>query len=88
MSPIVKGMRRAKPPKDRARQRVLSDQELRVMWPILDGMGAYGAAVKCMLLTAQRARKVGMMRRSEIQNGVHDPKNGQVIEGRLESDTR
>ena len=35
VSPVVKGMRRAKPPKERARQRVLSDLELRLMWPIL-----------------------------------------------------
>ena len=70
VSPVVKGMRRAKPPKERARQRVLSDLELRLMWPILDEMGTYGAAVKCMLLTAQRARKVAQMRRGEIVDGV------------------
>jgi Phage integrase family/Arm DNA-binding domain len=83
-SPIVKGMGRAKPPKERARKVVLSDVELRVMWPILGGMGAYGAAVKCMLLTAQRAQKVAHMRRAEIRDGVwdaggdNDPKNKQV----------
>jgi hypothetical protein len=79
-SPIVKGMGRAKPPKERARTVVLSDPELRVMWPILGGMGAYGAAVKCMLLTAQRAQKVAHMRRGEIWDAGHDddPKNKQV----------
>jgi hypothetical protein len=51
VSPIVKGMRRAPPPNERARQRVLSDLELRLMWPLLGEMGIYGAAVQCMLLT-------------------------------------
>lgn len=37
---------------------LLSDLELRLMWPPLDQIGPYGAAVQCMLLTAQRARKV------------------------------
>jgi hypothetical protein len=67
-SPLVKGMRRAPKPKERARRRVLSDQELRLLWPILDAMGTYGAAVKCTLLTAQRARKVERMRRVDIKD--------------------
>jgi hypothetical protein len=79
-SPIVRGMRRAPPPKERARQRVLSDLELRVMWPILSAMGTYGAAVKMMLLTAQRARKVVNMRRSEIVDGVEDTQSRQRID--------
>src|SRR5262249_1063537 len=43
-----------------------------------------GAAVKCMILTAQRAQKIAQMRRSEIRDGVwdaghdDDPKNKQV----------
>ena len=81
-SPLVKKMGgRAKPIKERARQRVLSDAELRVMWPILGELGVYGAAVKCMLLTAQRARKVAVMRRADVRDSVwdatrpDDPKN-------------
>jgi hypothetical protein len=61
-SPIVKDMGRGKP---KARQRFLSDNELRVLWPLLDGV--YGAVLKCALLTAQRFHKVGSMRRSEIK---------------------
>jgi hypothetical protein len=80
VSPIVRGMRRAKSPKERARQRIVSDHELRVMWPILSDMGTYGAAVKCMLLTAQRVKTVGRMRRSEIVDGVHDAKGGPAID--------
>lgn len=84
-SPIKTGgrkeMRRAKPLKERERDRVLSDQELRVMWPILGDMGIYGASVKCMLLTTQRVHKVGAMRRSKIIDGVLDPKTNQIIDG-------
>jgi hypothetical protein len=72
VSPIVRGMRRAKPPMERARQRVLSDDELRVMWPILGDMGVFGASVRCMLLTAQRVRKVARMRRQEISKRSKD----------------
>ena len=81
-SPMVKGMRRAPPPKERARQRVLADYELRELWPILDDMGTYGAAVKCILLTAQRARKVAAMRRSEVKDDMLIPsheENGEWI---------
>ena len=68
-SPLVKKMGgRAKPIKVRARKRNLSDAELRVMWPILGELGVYGAAVKCMLLTAQRARKVAVMRRADVKD--------------------
>ncbi|MBV9264291.1 MAG: hypothetical protein JO324_08215 [Candidatus Eremiobacteraeota bacterium] len=41
VSPIVRGMRRAGSPKERARQRVLFDKELRVLWPVLEESG-YG----------------------------------------------
>jgi integrase len=76
-SPLVKGMRRAPKPKERARRRVLTDQELRLLWPILGEMGTHGAAVKCMLLTAQRARKVEQMRRSDIKDRYLIPSHEQ-----------
>jgi hypothetical protein len=69
-SPLVKKMRRAPPPQERARDRVLSDAELRVMWPILGDLGVYGAVVKCMLLTAQRVHKVSKMRRADLKDNV------------------
>jgi hypothetical protein len=77
-SPIVRGMRRAPTPKQRARERVLSDDELRALWSAASGLGTYGAAVKCVLLTAQRVRKVGRMRRSQIVTR-QDSKTGQPI---------
>jgi len=63
--PIVAGMARTKP-KERARTRVLSDEEIRAIWPILDERGTFGALVKTLLLTAQRRDEVARMSRREI----------------------
>ncbi len=52
--------------KDRARTRVLSDDEIRVIWPVLGETGTFGALVKTLLLTAQRRDEVACMRHSEI----------------------
>ena len=65
VSPVVRGMARTKA-KDRARDRVLSDDELCTLWPLLDGMNTFGALVKVLMLTAQRRDEVANMRRSEI----------------------
>jgi hypothetical protein len=62
-SPIVKGMKRGEAEE---RDRVLSDPELRVLWPLLDG-SVYGAILKTALLSAQRFRKVGGMQRSDLK---------------------
>jgi integrase len=64
-SPIVRGMGRIKP-KERARKRVLSDDEIRLIWPVLREAGRFGAVVKTLLLTAQRRDEVATMSRSEI----------------------
>ena len=53
-------------PKDRARTRVLSDDELRVIWPLLGKGGTFGAMLKTLLLTAQRRDELANMRRQEI----------------------
>jgi integrase len=53
-------------PKERARTRVLSDAEIRVLWPLLDHAGTFGALVKVLLLTAQRRDEVARMSRQEI----------------------
>jgi integrase len=52
--------------KDRARTRVLSDAEIRVLWPLLDHAGTFGALTKALLLTAQRRDDVASMSRREI----------------------
>ena len=65
--PVVRGMARIKP-KERARARVLSDEEIRVIWPLLGEAGTFGALVKTLLLTAQRRDEVAHMSRKEIGN--------------------
>src|SRR5450631_2750508 len=53
-------------PKERARTRVLSDKELRVIWAALSETGTFGALIKMLLLTAQRRDEVANMSRKEI----------------------
>jgi integrase len=65
VSPIVQGMARTKP-RERLRRRVLSDLEIRVMWPILPTHGVFGAIVKELLLSAQRRDEVADMLHTEI----------------------
>jgi hypothetical protein len=52
--------------KDRARTRVLSDDEIRLIWPIFTDAGTFGAMAKVLLLTAQRRDEVAHMSRKEI----------------------
>jgi integrase len=61
--PIVPGMARTRAT-DRARERVLSDVEIRTIWPHLTG--TFGAVVKVLLLTAQRRNEVARMAWQEI----------------------
>jgi integrase len=63
--PVVRGMSRIRP-KERARTRVLSDDEIRILWPVLDEAGTFGAFVNTLLLTAQRRDEVAHMSRKEI----------------------
>ena len=63
--PVVRGMARIKP-KERARTRVLSDEEIRILWPVLGRAGTFGALVKTLLFTAQRRDEVAHMSREEI----------------------
>ena len=68
--PVVRGMARIKP-KERARTRVLSDEEIRIIWPALGEAGTFGALVKALLLTAQRRDEVAHMSRKEIdEHGI------------------
>jgi integrase len=62
-------MRRSNP-KERARTRIFSDDELRVIWKAAEANGSFGAFVRLLLLTAQRRDKVASMRWEDIQNGV------------------
>jgi integrase len=56
---------------DRARTRVLSDDEIRTIWPALAQAGTFGALVKMLLLTAQRRDEVAHISRKEIgEDGI------------------
>jgi integrase len=61
--PFIKGMRRTNP-KARARSRILTDDEIRLVWQAADGR--FGALVKLALLTAQRRQKLATMRWQDV----------------------
>lgn len=63
--PIVRGMRRTNP-KERARSRILDDDELRAVWKAAEANGAFGALVRLLLLTGQRREKVVSMKFSDV----------------------
>lgn len=68
-SPVIRGMARTKP-KERERDRVLSDDEIRDVWSALDrieGPSCYPALVKTILLTVARRTEASEMTRSELQ---------------------
>jgi integrase len=64
VSPIVRGMRRNQDKK--ARERFLSDNEIRRLWAAAGECGTYGALCKTLLLTAQRKDKVRRMRWDDL----------------------
>ena len=71
--PIVRGMARTKP-RERIRDRVLDDQEIRDLWNALDQLGAeapgcYPRLVRALLLTGQRRGSVAQIHSDEI-NGT------------------
>jgi integrase len=64
-SPIIRGMRRTKP-SERKRKRMLSDDEIRLVWNAAGDAGVFGAIIKTCLLSAQRRDKVRLMRREDV----------------------
>jgi integrase len=62
-SPLVKGMGRSTPT-ERARDRILSDDEIRAVWSA--ATGTFGDLVKLLLLTGQRRDKVASMKWEDI----------------------
>jgi integrase len=74
LSPIVKGLKRTKS-KDRARDRVLTDDEIRTVWSNAEGV--FGDLVKMLLLTGQRREKVAAMKWDDVSvDGIWSVKNG------------
>jgi integrase len=70
--PIVRGMTRTSG-RDRARTRVLDDQEVRDLWSALDMAdvhSCYPAYVRSLFLTAQRRTEVAEMRWEELEGKV------------------
>jgi integrase len=69
-SPITRNMARTKPA-ERARDRILSDDEIRAVWgaagTVNDG---FGPLAQFILLTAARRNEAAHMRRDEISDGV------------------
>src|SRR5215831_7823799 len=63
--PLVKGMRRTDSAK-KERDRVLNDDELRLVWGVAGQQRTYGALVRMLLLTAQRLDKVLTMKWTDI----------------------
>jgi integrase len=73
-SPIIRGMRRSSN-KERARTRILSDDEIRLVW--IKAEGTFGDLVKLLLLTAQRRHKVLTMKWSDVSvDGMWTVANG------------
>ena len=66
--------------KERARTRVLSDEEIRFIWPALAEAGTFGALVKMLLLTAQRRDEVAHMSRKEIGEDRNLDHTGRTIQ--------
>jgi len=64
-SPIVRGMSRTKP-QERARARVLTDDEIRIVWAAAARQGAFGRLVRFLLLTGARRSEASGMRWSEL----------------------
>jgi integrase len=58
-------MRRTNP-KERARKRILSDDELRAVWTQAEANGFFGALVRLLLLTGQRRTTVASMRWDDV----------------------
>ena len=79
-SPIIKGMKRHST-KDNARTRILSDDEIRMVWNAAGEANGYGDMVKLLLLTAQRRDKVASMRWEDIKDGVWSVPNGNKQKG-------
>jgi integrase len=69
VSPIVRGMRRTNP-RERARDRILADDELQALWAAAGDAGTYGGLWRFALLTGQRRDKVAGMKRSDLADNV------------------
>jgi integrase len=59
-----------RPAKERTRDRVLSDAEIRAVWVACETLGAFGRTVRLMLASGQRRSEVGSISESEVDRGA------------------
>jgi integrase len=64
-SPVARGMSRTKP-RERARERILTDDELRSVWTAAGDGGRFGAFIRFLLLTAARRNEAAELPWDEI----------------------
>ena len=64
-SPIVRGMARTKT-HERARTRILTDDEIRLVWRTAEGLGAFGRLIRFLLLTGARRSEAAAMPWAEL----------------------
>jgi integrase len=69
ISPLGRGGRRTSA-QDRARSRILSDEELRAVWTAAEQDNGFGAFVRFVLLTATRRNEAAALRRCELDGTV------------------
>ena len=62
-SPVVRGMA---PSEETARDRILSDEELRIVWQVARRSGTFGDIVQTLLLTGARKSEIAAMRHSQV----------------------
>jgi len=67
--PIVRGMARSSA-SERARDRILDDDEIRILWPVFGQTGNFGLACRIMLLTGTRRSEATGMMRAEINGDI------------------
>lgn len=66
VSPLVRGMRRTA---TASRKRILTDDELCIIWSTAESGGNFGAIIRLALLTAQRREKVAGMAWADVVDG-------------------
>ena len=79
-SPFVAGMRRTAA-KDRTRDRILTDDELRKVWKAAESNGTFGALIKILLSTAQRRAAVVNMKWDSIKDQVAPKGDDKPVDG-------
>jgi integrase len=64
-SPIIRGMARTRP-RERARERILCDEELRSVWTAAESAGRFGAFVRFLLLSGARRNEAAELPWAEL----------------------